>query len=153
MDYAALRNELLSDPEGIGYAAYLPDEPGMVVGLLNKPQFLMPKTFMVTARGVISGKGLGASAGAVFLDKLETLIPVASEVKWAMRFMQGEQGIDVGDLETQTTLNDLVGAAGITQAEIDGIKAMANQPASRAEILFGANAVITIDNLREAGVI
>lgn len=153
MDYAALRDELQSDPEGIGYAAYLPDEPGMVVELLNKPQFLMAKTYMVTARGVISGKGLGASAGAAFLDKLETLIPVASEVKWAMRFMQGEQGIDVGDLETQITLNDLVGAAGITQAEIDGIKAMANQPASRAEILFGVNAVITIDNLREAGVI
>ena len=153
MDYAALRDELQSDPGGIGYAAYLPDEPGMVVELLNKPQFLMPKTFMVTARGVISGKGLGASAGAAFLDKLETLTPVVSEVKWAMRFMQGEQGIDVGNPETQATLDGLVGAAGITQVEIDGIKAMANQPASRAEILFGANAAITIDNLREAGVI
>lgn len=153
MDFAALRDELQSDPEGIGYAAYLPDEPGMVVGLLNKPQFLMPKTFMVTARGVISGKGLGASAGAVFLDKLETLIPAVSEVKWAMRFMNGEQGIDVGDPETRTTLDGLVGVAGITQMEIEGIKAMAMQPASRAEILFGVGAAITVDNLREAEVI
>lgn len=153
MDYAALRDELQSDPEGVGYAAHLPDAPGMVVELLNKPQFLMPKTYMVTARGVISGKGLGASAGAAFLDKLGTLIPAVSEVKWAMRFMEGEQGIDVGDPETQAMLSNLIGVAGITQAEIDGIKAMALQPASRAEVLFGANTVITIDNLREAGVI
>lgn len=153
MDYAALRDELQSDPEGVGYAAHLPDAPGMVVELLNKPQFLMPKTYMVTARGVISGKGLGASAGAVFLDKLETLIPAVSEVKWAMRFMEGEQGIDVGDPETQAMLSNLIGVAGITQAEIDGIKAMALQPASRAEVLFGANTSVTIDNLREAGVI
>jgi hypothetical protein len=47
-------------------------------------------------------------------------------------------------------LTSLIGVGGVTQAEVDGVKAMALQPASRAEVLFGAEVQITEADVRAA---
>ena len=148
MDSAALHTEVMTDPAGMGYAPYLPDSPGRVVEMLNEPRFSMPKTTMVTARGIMASFGLGPIAGAAFLDKLEALGTVNSTIKWAMVFLRGEQGIDVGEPATYAVLSSLVGVGGITQEEVDGVKAMALQPASRAEVLFGVGVQITEADVR-----
>lgn len=150
MDSAALHTEVMTDPACMGYAPYLPDSPGRVVEMLNEPRFSMPKTTMVTARGVMASFGLGPIAGAAFLDKLEALAANVPAIKWAMKFLQAESGIDVGEPATQLMLTSLIGVGGITAADIDGIKAMALQPASRAEVLFGVGVQITEADVRAA---
>ena len=67
-----------------------------------------------------------------------------------MKFLQAETGIDVGEAATQRMLTSLIGAGGITQGEVDGIKAMALQAASRAEVLFGAGVQISEADVRAA---
>ena len=145
-----LKTELQTDPAGLGYAAHVPHAPGILAELLNAPSATLAKTRMVTARGIMASYGLGPAAGAAFMDKLEVLSAGVPAIKWAMKFLQTEAGIDVGEPATQLMLTSLIGAGGITAAEIDGIKAMALQPASRAEVLFGAGTQISEADVRAA---
>lgn len=150
MDLAALKSEVQNDPAGIGYAAHIPDAPGLVVEQLNARVFNMPKPTFVSARGIMASFGLGPTAGAAFLDKLDALAANVPAIKWAIKFLQAEAGLDVGEPATQLMLTSLIGVGGITQAEVDGVKAMALQPASRAEVLFGAGSQITEADVRAA---
>jgi len=136
IDTLALNSELVNDPAGLGYAQYIPNgETGKLQALINKPQFPSVKTHMVTARGIMAGYGLGPSIGAGFLDKLSAMSASVPAIKWAIKFLELEAGIDVGEAATQAMLDSLVGVNGITQAEVNGIKAMAVQQVSRAEVL------------------
>jgi hypothetical protein len=154
MDYAALATEL-AEPQ---YAPYLPDDTPAICALLNALSTTMVKEKFVTARSVLASLG---APGAVTLTRLEEFAatpmpsdpPVAAmhcSVKWAMRFLAGETGIDVGHATTRGLLDALVTATVITQAEADAIKALAVQPASRAEVLFGAGARVTDSDIRAA---
>lgn len=150
VNLAQLKAELQTDPAGLGYAAHVPHAPGTLADLLNAQSATMAKPRMITARGIMASYGLGPSAGAAFLDKLEVLSAGVPAIKWAMKFLQAESGIDVGEPATQAMLASLVGVGGVTQTEVDGVKAMANQPASRAEVLFGAGSQITEADVRAA---
>lgn len=150
MDIQRLKAELQTDPQGLGFATHMPHAPGAIADLLNRQSTTMPKERMVTARGIMASYGLGPSAGAAFLDKLDALSASVPAIKWAMKFLQQEAGIDVGEPATRAMLDSLVGVGGITQADVDGIKAMAMQHASRAEVLFGASVVIAEADVRQA---
>lgn len=143
MNYQLLKQEIVDDPLSQGYSAFLPDSTGWVANMLNERKFQAAKTRMVTARGIMASYGIGPTQGALFLDKLESLSANIPALKWAMKFLQQETGIDVGESATQIMLTSLIGVGGITQAEIDGVKAMAIQPASRAEVLFGSDVIVT----------
>jgi len=145
-----LKTELQTDPAGLGYAPHIPHAPGTLADMLNAQSATMAKPRMITARGIMASYGLGPAAGAAFMDKLEGLSAGVPAIKWAMKFLQTEAGIDVGEPATQLMLTSLIGAGGITAAEIDGIKAMALQPASRAEVLFGAGTQISEADVRAA---
>ena len=150
VNLAQLKTELQTDPAGLGYAAHVPHAPGALAALLNAQSTTMAKSRMITARGIMASYGLGPAAGAAFLDKLEVLASSVPAIKWAMKFLQTEAGIDVGEPATQIMLTSLIGIGGVTQAEVDGIKAMALQPASRAEVLFGVGVQITEADVRAA---
>ena len=143
MNYQLLKQEIVDDPLSQGYSAFLPDSTGWVANMLNERKFQAAKTRMVTARGIMASYGIGPTQGALFLDKLESLSANIPALKWAMKFLQQETGLDVGEPATQIMLTSLIGVGGITQAEIDGVKAMAIQPASRAEVLFGSDVIVT----------
>lgn len=145
-----LKAELQADPAGRGYMAHVPHAPGALADLLNAQSTTLAKSRMITARGIMASYGLGPSAGAAFLDKMESLASSVPAIKWAMKFLQAEAGIDVGDPATQAMLTSLIGVGGITQADVDGVKAMALQPASRAEVLFGVGVQITEADVRAA---
>lgn len=153
MNYTLLQNEINNDPTGQGYSTYLPDSPGKVVELLNTQSHYMVKSRMITARGIMSSYGIGPVAGAAFMDKLENLTSSIPALRWAMKFLQQDAGLDIGDNATQQMLDSLVGVGGITSTEVDGIKNIANQPASRFEILYGAGKQVKEEDLRMAGVI
>lgn len=143
MNYQLLKQEIIDDPLSQEYSAFLPDSTGWVANMLNERKFQAVKTRMVTARGIMASYGIGPTQGALFLDKLESLSANIPALKWAMKFLQQETGLDVGESATQLMLTSLIGVGGITQAEVDGVKAMALQPASRAEVLFGSDVIVT----------
>ncbi len=150
VNLAQLKTELQTDPAGLCYAAHVPHAPGTLAALLNAQSVTMAKPRMITARGIMASYGLGPTAGSAFLDKLEALAATVPAIKWAMKFLQTEAGIDVGESATQVMLTSLIGVGGITQAEVDGVKAMALQPASRAEVLFGVGTRIGEADVRAA---
>lgn len=148
MDYAALKAEIDNDPSGKGYAQYLPDSPGLVVELLNAQTETMVKSRYVTARTVLAECGAGASA---ILDKLEAAATSSSAMKWAVKFLGQDSGLDVGNAVTQAMLDQLAGANVLTSDEASTLKAMALQPTSRAEALGIGRA--TEQDLIVAGVV
>lgn len=145
-----LKAELQADPAGRGYMAHVPHAPGALADLLNAPTATLAKTRMVTARGIMASYGLGPAGGAAFLDKLEALAANVPAIKWALKFLQTEAGIDIGEPATQLMLTSLIGVGGITADEVNCVKSMALQPASRAEVLFGVGVQITEADVRAA---
>jgi hypothetical protein len=127
-----LRNELLTDPLGRGYASKLPHSPGIVADMMNAPLYSMPKEKFVSARGLLAAHGF---AGAAILDKLEAAAPSVSMIKWALSFLKTDSGIDVGHASTRALIDQLVVGGVLTVSDAELIKNMAIQPASRAEIL------------------
>lgn len=142
-----LRAEIHADPQGIGYDECLPDRPGHVVDRINAPTRTAIKSRMVTARAVLAE----VPGGPAILDKLEAASAGSAAVRWAMRFLGQEAGIDVGSPATQGMLTQLAAAGVLTQAEAHSLRDMALQPASRAEQL--GLPPVTEAHLRAAGVL
>lgn len=138
-----LANEISDDPLGLGYAAHLPDAPGLVVEMLNARTRTAVQSRFVTARGVLAE----VDGGAQILDKLDALTGAVREVKWAMKFLLTD-GIDVGHPRTRALLDQLAAGGAITAADAQALKDLALQPASRAEEL--GLGVITEAGLRAA---
>lgn len=149
MDLVALKAEVQTDPAGLGYAQYLPGAPGKVCELLNAVTTAMVKSRLVCARTVLAECGSGASA---ILDKLDAAAATVSTVKWAMKFLTQEGGLDVGNPVTQAQIQALVPSV-LAQADADALKNMAILPCSRAEKLFGAGSFVAESDLRAAGVV
>lgn len=142
---AQLATELADDPAGIGYAAMLPAAPGHVVAALNASSTSMVKSFTATARTLLST--LDPTVAATFLETLEAVAvsgsPVAPVVKWGLKFVTSD-GIDLGHPATRGLIDALVNGAILDQSIGDAVKALAVQPASRAEALFGAGALVDL---------
>ena len=114
--YAALSSydlsALLNDPDGT--------EGSTIVGDLD-----------VNAKQVLSV--LGATAGSVFLDALEAVSAANSAVKWTLTFLKSESGINVGDIETRNSLDELADGGALNVDSVAAIKALANSSASWAQ--------------------
>lgn len=132
MDYLALKAEVLTDPLGKGYSQHLPNSPGLVVDMLNAKTAEMVKSRMVTARAILAECG---GFAASILDKLEAASASNSAVKWAVRFLQQDAGIDIGHPVTQAMIDQLITGTVLTAGEGAALKSMALQSASRADVI------------------
>lgn len=108
-----------------------------------------PNTF-VNARQLMAK--LGAISGAAILEVFATVAQQANSVgyalKWAMPFITGSEGIDVGNTETRQMLDALVAANALTSEQAAAVKALAERPATRAEVLLNTD----VDTLSAADV-
>jgi hypothetical protein len=143
----SLADEIRNDPLGLGYATHLPSAPGAVVDLINAPTQSMVKTRYVTARTILAE----CNDGAPILDALQTIGQTVSAVKWMMSFLQQDSGMDAGHPKTQATIDNLVTLGALSASYGNQLKALAVQPASRAEVL--GLPVVTIHDLIQAGVV
>ena len=144
----ALKSEIQTDPAALGYAAYLPDAPGRVCALLNAISTTMTRSRFITARTILAECGMD---GPAILDTLDAVAANVSAVKWAMRFLQQDSGIDIGHPATQAMLNQLRAAGALQVSQVDALKALAVQAASRAQVL-GFESVAETD-LHAAGAV
>ena len=79
----------------------------------------------VTARTILAECG---ALGAPILDALESVAASNSSVKWAVKFLSQDSGLDVGNPVTQYMIGQLV-AGGLPAALGDALKGLASQPA------------------------
>ncbi|ODT85358.1 MAG: hypothetical protein ABS69_00875 [Nitrosomonadales bacterium SCN 54-20] len=139
-----LNNEIANDPKAKGYAALLPDKPGVVCDLLNEKTESLPEPRQISSRGVASA--LGLIDGEAFLKALENfstatlqstdpLLPYQPGIKRQIQWLSTEAGLDLGDALTRQLLDTLASAGIITTAAATTLKNLAMQPASRAEVL------------------
>lgn len=84
------------------------------------------KPRMVTARAIISE----CMEGGAILDKLEQVSAANTNVKWAMKFLAQDAGIDIGNSATRMLVDGLVQQNVLTQAQGSSLKNLALQPAS-----------------------
>jgi hypothetical protein len=135
MDYQALKTEIETGPLSAEIAPYLANgNLDGVLGVLNDLRFSRVADTYVNARRLMSL--LGAAEAVVILDKLDAAKASDARLKWAMNFMVNG-GVNLGDPETRLALEDLALSGVLTNEERDTLKALAEVPASRAELLFG----------------
>jgi hypothetical protein len=80
----------------------------------------------VTARTILAECG---ADGAGILDALEAVATVNSAVKWAVRFLSQDSGLDVGNPVTQYMIDQLAGMGALTAGQAVALKNLALQPA------------------------
>lgn len=147
IDYAALRNEILSGPLASECAPHVLDGTGpkvdgvsaarkdqAIADILNRQDYTRVVETFVNDIGLLST--LGAQTGAAILDKLESAQTVNRPLKWAFRALTSERGLDVGHPQTRAMLDALTPSVFLA-SERDALKALAVQPASRAQIVLG----------------
>ena len=131
MRWDVLRDELVKDPLGRGYAA-MSDEQG--AASLNNPDRTVIEQTMVTAKDLMARMDPGAAA--TILQKLESAAATNAVVKWIMSFITGGgEGIDLGHANTRAQIDALVAAGVLTATEGASLKALAQRTVSRAEEL------------------
>ena len=132
MDYAALKTEIETGPLAAEYAGGT-DEA--IAAVLNRSDIIAACERFVSARTILAE----VPAGAEILDKLEAAATTIPGVKWAMKFLQTETGIDVGHATTRAQIDALVSGGVLTETEGGALKNLALKACSRAEITgFGA---------------
>lgn len=136
-------NEIKTDPQGLGYSAFIPDQGGHIVNLINDKTQKMVQSRFITDRTVMAE----LTDGFTILDKLDAAGTQDSRISRAMKFMGQDGGLDIGHPTTQGMINQLATAGVLLQTEADELNAMAQQPASRAEVLgFGYVSELDIIN-------
>jgi hypothetical protein len=137
---SALKQEILQDPMNLGYAALLPDSPGIVVEKLNTESLDYGKKLVPTYIGIGTILDtLGPESGAIALDNVEALKTQSSVVKWAWYLLE-QARLDVSLTSTRTQLDLLVQAGAMTQTQVDLLKELAETPTSRSMVVCGETA-------------
>lgn len=129
---ARLRDDIAADP-ALSAQPINSDGAWAIAAAYNTVVGQAPAETMITARTVLAELGM---AGAVALDKLDAAGASNPVVKWAVRFLTGESGLDVGHPTSQAMLDQLAAANVLTAAEASSLKALALQPQTRAEALL-----------------
>lgn len=141
-DKAALAAELQTDPQGLGYPANVsPESDEAIAALLNAKTFSGPVTRMVTARAIMAE--LGMTVGVTILEKLDAAKATQPALKWVVKFLEQDAGIDIGHATTQGAIDALQAGGLFTAGEAAALKGLAIKPLSRAEVLWGAGSSVS----------
>lgn len=100
-----------------------------IAAVLNFPQIAGTQSRFITARTILAE----IANGAAILDKLEGAAPAIPPLKWAMRFLTGETGIDIGHDGTRQNIQMLAAAGVLTSGEAADLLALADCTVSLAD--------------------
>jgi len=127
MTYRALKTEIETGPLADECAGKSDAE---IADILNDRRFTGVRSRFVTARTILAE----VPGGAAILDKLDAAAPAIPDLKWAMRFIAGETGIDIGHAGTRANLEALLemGYTAMSRAEIAGIGTITHQDVAQA---------------------
>jgi hypothetical protein len=129
-DQAALRAQIHADPACA--EALTARDLDALAAIVSAGRVGMQSRF-VTARTVLAECG---ALGPSILDALEAASPGNSAVKWAVKFLGQDSGLDVGNPVTQYMIGQLVDGGALTAQQGLALRGLALMPApvSRLEI-------------------
>lgn len=146
-----LQDEITNDPEGIGYAQYLPDAPGKVVELLNDPRFDQLGTITMEELEGFMKTNMHSSGLPIYWAMKQTVR--SSEAPENIRLLC-EMALDLTTSSfrivkmylpvIQTNLDALVATGFLTVDQRIELEAMATHKVSRAQQL-GLDKLTDID--------
>jgi hypothetical protein len=145
---ASLRSEVSDDPKGRGYAAHLPDSPGIVVDMLNA----LTETMLGPLHSTTAKAWAAAGPYAAIVDASNNTAHPCRASCLVIR-----ESFSCGDLihlespDLQQMLTAWVQSNVATQAQVDDLYARAKQHASRAQVL--SLPTVTVYDLIDAGVV
>ncbi|KIO49604.1 hypothetical protein SQ11_05640 [Nitrosospira sp. NpAV] len=131
-----LADEIANDPTAKGYAAYLADQPGQVVDLLNANTESMHKERWITTLTLMAELEIDMARSV--LTKLEALSATDIVVKEFMAHLRSDKGADIGHPNTIAMIDLLMvvpAPAGFSAEEGAALKGLSLRPASRMEVL------------------
>lgn len=140
-DYRILRDEVVNDPLGLGYAGMT---NAQVADSLNTQNRAIQRSRFVTARTLLNE--LVPTDAAAILDALNSATASNSVVKWAFSFLTSDSGIDVAAPNTALMLTSLVTSGVLTQSQSDAITALGNVTVSRSTEI-GFDRVVTVEDV------
>ena len=123
-----LQDELKNDPIGVGYS-FMSDAE--IMASLNATTRTRNVSRFVTARSILAE----CADGATILDKLEAASAFVSPVKWAMRFLAQEGGVDAGHPVTLELIGVLEKQGVLTSDEAMQLRNLSVEVCSRADEL------------------
>lgn len=130
-----LLEEITQDPAGLGYAQWLPDNPGMASWLLNEPRYPAPGRIARADFAV----WCGTSGLRAVIEDTATAAghPLRSAALLLVDFLRGgvAETIDLALPSNQAMLAAWVGAGAITEVQRDELVGISNRLVSRAEQL------------------
>lgn len=117
-----IRDRILARPDLYG-ARKARDLDALAAGLNAQPPMTIQSRF-ITTRGVMAS----CVDGNAILDTLEAVAPLNSAVRRALKFLDQQAGLDIGDPYTQKMIDSLAAQAVLTQSQADQLKALALAP-------------------------
>lgn len=106
-----------------------------IAGILNNPAHTRIVETRVTDLSLMDS--LGVTLANAILDKLTAAGASNSALRRAMKAIESDRGIDIGNDEVRGMIDQLAGGGIITVAEADALKALAVKPCGIAEKTFG----------------
>jgi hypothetical protein len=129
---AALRNELTTDPASRGYAPHLPGDPARAVELITEAVTTMTGPLRTTTAKAWAAKGPYAKIVDASNDPAHPCRAACLVIRDS--FACGDP-IHIEDPDLQLMLGMWIEHEVATQGEVDALYALAQVPASRADIL------------------
>lgn len=140
-----LRDELINDPAGLGYAAFLPASPGSVLVLMTERTGTMLKAISTETAQMWAAGG----AYATIVDASNNAAhPCRASCLVLRQTLASGIDIHIEDPAVTAMLAAWVATSVCTAAQRDDLIARGMQPASRVEIL--GLGVVTIQQIIEA---
>jgi hypothetical protein len=153
MDYTALASEINTDPAGLGYAALKASgSDGGISTLINTP------TTTLINRGTIPIEDFLFAFGFIF-DNVSSITDANVKAAWAwsLSIVKGTNRVNLASVGVNGDTTAVPPVNGVRQkAVLSGIctdaqwAAIAYQPASRAEILWGVGVVVQHQDVARA---
>lgn len=142
INLAQLKADILADAVltplagAAGVKGDYPDsKDGTISAALNIKNVQTNKSRLVTARTLLAE--LNPTTAAAILDKLEAASAGNAVIKWAMKFLTADPGLDIGHPNTLAMLDQLVAANVITAADAAALKGLSAVTISAAEQKYG----------------
>jgi hypothetical protein len=131
---SVLSDEIDQDPTGKGYAAFLPDQPGRVVELLNAKT---ETKLGLVDRTEFTLWTVETGMLAVIKDESEDKTSALRSSALAMIYvlLGASSGIDFSNPKNVQTLDAWASLGKLSPTNKDSLLAVATKPASRAEVL------------------
>lgn len=125
----SLQTELSNDPLQRGYAGMTDAE---CAADLNEKRYAQVAERWITERTIMAE----LADGQAIMEVLETVAEQSGEVARAVKWLDPARGgLNIADAKVRAQIDDLATAQLLTQQQAEALKALAEQPASRAEVL------------------